>query len=49
MVMQGLFGDLVDPDPAHAAGGLVEIPPDEIFIQADRLEDLSAAITIGSC
>src|SRR5262249_47908478 len=44
MVVHCLFGDLGYPDPPDPAGGLIEVPPDKIFVEPDRFEDLAAAI-----
>ncbi len=40
VVVERLLGDLLQPDAADPAGGLVEVLLDELLVQADRLEDL---------
>jgi hypothetical protein len=46
VVRQGLAGDLLQADAADARGGLVEVAGDELLVQADRLEDLGAAVAL---
>ncbi len=46
MVAEGLAGDFVEADAADAAGGLLEVFVDERLVQADRLEDLRAAVAL---
>ena len=44
VVVEGLAGDLLQADTADPGGGLVEVLGDQVFAQADSLENLGAAV-----
>ena len=47
VMIERLAGDLRQADAADARGGLVEVFPDELFVQPDRLENLGPPITLN--